>query len=230
MRTRRHSPTRRASGFTMIELLIGSAVMLVAVLGALLIYSRSNKVSVEQQMVTEVQNDVRSSMFFVTRDLRMAGAGLPEEFSGYFIEGRGQRGPGRRGHARPGDAHGQHRGPPQPAHPELPGLVGRPRRRGLQLRAVSLSRRLLRQPVRHRPAQSRVRLLVGRGPDRHPRHPQHGRGQRAVQLLARAGPRDRPARGAVRDVPEPPTITTAARSASSTSRSTGSTSPGTTPA
>ena len=88
MRTRRHSPTQRAAGFTMIELLIGSAVMLVAVLGALLIYSRSNKVSVEQQMVTEAQNDVRSSMFFVTRDLRMAGAGLPEEFSGYFIEGR----------------------------------------------------------------------------------------------------------------------------------------------
>jgi len=39
-------------------------------------------------MVTEVQNDVRASMFFVTRDLRMAGAGLPEEFAGYFIEGQ----------------------------------------------------------------------------------------------------------------------------------------------
>jgi hypothetical protein len=72
----------------MIELLIGSAVMLVAVLGALVIYSRSNKASVEQQMVTEVQNDVRSSMYFLSRDVRMAGAGLPEEFAGYFIEGR----------------------------------------------------------------------------------------------------------------------------------------------
>jgi hypothetical protein len=71
----------------MIELLVGSAVMLVAVLGALFIYSRSNKVSVEQQMVTEVQNDVRSSMFFVSRDLRMAGAGLPEEFAAFFVEG-----------------------------------------------------------------------------------------------------------------------------------------------
>jgi len=57
--TRRHSAFRRAAGFTMIELLIGSAIMLIAVLGALFIYSRSNKVSVEQQMVTEVQNDVR---------------------------------------------------------------------------------------------------------------------------------------------------------------------------
>ncbi len=84
----RHNGSRRPSGFTMIELLVGSAVMLVAVLGALMIYARSNKVSVEQQGLTEVQNDVRSSIFFLSRDLRMAGAGLPEQFSGHFLEGR----------------------------------------------------------------------------------------------------------------------------------------------
>jgi type II secretory pathway pseudopilin PulG len=78
----------RAAGFTLIELLVGSTVMLVAVLGALLLYSHSNRVSVEQQSVTEVQNDVRSSMFFLSRDIRMAGAGLPEEFAGWFIEGQ----------------------------------------------------------------------------------------------------------------------------------------------
>ena len=88
MRTSTTSSPKRAAGFTMVELLVGSAVMLVAVLGALFIYSRSNKVSVEQQMVTEVQNDVRSSLFFLSRDLRMAGAGLPEEFSSYFLEGQ----------------------------------------------------------------------------------------------------------------------------------------------
>jgi prepilin-type N-terminal cleavage/methylation domain-containing protein len=87
VKARTTSSPKRSAGFTMIELLVGSAVMLVAVLGALFIYARSNKVSVEQQMVTEVQNDVRASMFFVTRDLRMAGAGLPEEFAGYFLEG-----------------------------------------------------------------------------------------------------------------------------------------------
>jgi len=87
VRTHRKS-SERAAGFTLIELLVGSTVMLVAIIGALLIYARSNKVSVEQQMVTEVQNDVRASMFFVTRDLRMAGAGLPVEFSAYFLEGR----------------------------------------------------------------------------------------------------------------------------------------------
>lgn len=84
----RTASSKRAAGFTLIELLVGSAVMLVAVLGALAIYSRSNKVSVEQQMVTEVQNDVRSSMFFLSRDVRMAGAGLPEQFAGWFLEGR----------------------------------------------------------------------------------------------------------------------------------------------
>ncbi|HSA95845.1 MAG TPA: prepilin-type N-terminal cleavage/methylation domain-containing protein [Acidobacteriota bacterium] len=87
MRTRKRTVSPRTAGFTMVELLVGSAVMLIAVLGALLLYSRSNMVSVEQQMVTEVQSDVRSSMYFVTRDLRMAGVGLPEEFGGYFIEG-----------------------------------------------------------------------------------------------------------------------------------------------
>ena len=88
MNTKATDSPKNAAGFTMIELLVGMAVMLVAVLGALFIYSRSNKVSVEQQMVTEVQNDVRSSMFFLSRDLRMAGAGMPEEFSGYFLEGQ----------------------------------------------------------------------------------------------------------------------------------------------
>jgi type II secretory pathway pseudopilin PulG len=88
VKARTTSSPKRPAGFTMIELLVGSSVMLIAIIGALSIYARSNKVSVEQQMVTEVQNDVRASLFFLTRDLRMAGAGLPAEFAGYFIEGR----------------------------------------------------------------------------------------------------------------------------------------------
>ena len=87
MRTPKTPSSKRSAGFTMIELLVGSAISLIAVLGALFVYARSNKVSVEQQMVTEVQNDVRASMFFLTRDLRMAGVGLPAEFAGYFLEG-----------------------------------------------------------------------------------------------------------------------------------------------
>lgn len=87
MRTPKASSPKRSRGFTMIELIIGSAIMLAAVLGALAIYARSNRVSVEQQMITEVQNDVRAAMFFITRDLRMAGVGMPVEFAGYFLEG-----------------------------------------------------------------------------------------------------------------------------------------------
>lgn len=74
-------------GFTLIEMLIGGSIMLVVVLGALTLYTRSNKISADQQQYAEVQQDVRTSMFFITRDVRMAGVGLPVEFSGFFMEG-----------------------------------------------------------------------------------------------------------------------------------------------
>jgi prepilin-type N-terminal cleavage/methylation domain-containing protein len=74
-------------GFTLIELLIGSAIMLVVVIGALTVYSRSNKISVDQNQYAELQHDVRSAMYLMMRDIRMAGAGLPEEFNMYGLEG-----------------------------------------------------------------------------------------------------------------------------------------------
>ena len=74
-------------GFTLIELMIGSVIMLVVVLGALAIYSRSNKISADQQQFVELQNDVRGATFFMARDLRMAGAGVPAAFAGYVIQG-----------------------------------------------------------------------------------------------------------------------------------------------
>ena len=74
-------------GFTLIELLIGTAIMLVVVVGAMALYVRSNKISADQQQYAEVQQDVRTSMFFITRDGRMAGVGMPTEFDGYFVEG-----------------------------------------------------------------------------------------------------------------------------------------------
>jgi hypothetical protein len=69
------------------EILIGSTVMLVAILATLALYSRSNKVAVDQNMYAELQHDVRSAMFMITRDLRMAGVGLPFEFRAYYFEG-----------------------------------------------------------------------------------------------------------------------------------------------
>jgi hypothetical protein len=74
-------------GFTLIELLIGSTLMLMVIIGALAIYSKSNKVSADQQQYAEVQHDVRSSMFLISRDVRMAGVGLPQEFNMYSLEG-----------------------------------------------------------------------------------------------------------------------------------------------
>jgi len=61
--------------------------MLVVVVAALALYMTSNKLAVDQNMYAELQHDVRSAMYFITRDLRMAGVGLPVEFSGYYFEG-----------------------------------------------------------------------------------------------------------------------------------------------
>lgn len=74
-------------GFTLMEILIASSIMLIVILGALAFYSRSNRMSVDQQQYAELQHDVRSAMYFLTRDIRMAGAGLPPEFGLYALEG-----------------------------------------------------------------------------------------------------------------------------------------------
>jgi hypothetical protein len=83
----KNSQKRQRSGFTLIELMIGGSIMLIVILATLSIYVRSNKVSVDQQAYAEMQHDVRSSMYFVTRDIRMAGIGLPLEFMGHYLQG-----------------------------------------------------------------------------------------------------------------------------------------------
>ncbi|MDD8026076.1 MAG: prepilin-type N-terminal cleavage/methylation domain-containing protein [Acidobacteriota bacterium] len=77
----------RRPGFTLIELLIASTIMLVLVVGALTIFSRGNKVSADQQQYIELQNDVRGAMFYLTRDIRMAGTELPSGLAGYVLQG-----------------------------------------------------------------------------------------------------------------------------------------------
>jgi type II secretory pathway pseudopilin PulG len=84
---------RGRAGFTLAELLIGSAIMLAVVLATLSLYMRSNKIAVDQQQFAEMQQDVRSSMFFISRDARSAGVGLTSDISGYFIEGTDSYGP-----------------------------------------------------------------------------------------------------------------------------------------
>lgn len=85
--SRRNNNTRRAGGFTLIELLMGSTLLLILIIGTLSLYVRSNKVSVDQTQYSEVQQDVRSAMYFLSRDSRMAGIGLQSSITGYAIEG-----------------------------------------------------------------------------------------------------------------------------------------------
>ena len=81
-------------GFTLAELLVASVVMLVVVLGTLAIYIRSHRIAVDQQRIAELQHDVRTAMFFISRDVRSAGVGLIPEVSGYFLEGYDSFSPG----------------------------------------------------------------------------------------------------------------------------------------
>lgn len=80
-------------GFTLIEVLVGSSIMLIIILLTLSLYTRSNKIAVDQSMLAEVQHDVRSAMFFISRDIRSAGVGLLTDIAGYSIEGIDGHGP-----------------------------------------------------------------------------------------------------------------------------------------
>jgi len=83
-----------SSGFTLVELLLASTILLIVIVAALSIYSRSNKVAVDQQMFSEIQHDVRSAIYLIVRDARAAGVGLTSTLGGLFIEGADAYGPG----------------------------------------------------------------------------------------------------------------------------------------
>ena len=74
-------------GFTIVEVLVGSLIMLVVILATLTLYTKSNKVSVDQQQLAGLQHDVRAAMYFISRDIKSMGAGLSQQFSGYFFQG-----------------------------------------------------------------------------------------------------------------------------------------------
>ena len=74
-------------GFTVIEVLIGSLIMLAIIVATLSLYTKSNKVSVDQQQFAGLQHDVRAVMYFISRDMKSIGAGLPLQFSHAFLEG-----------------------------------------------------------------------------------------------------------------------------------------------
>ena len=81
-------------GFTLIEMLISSVILLTVVLISLSLYSRSNRIVVDQQLYADLQNEVRSAMYFISRDVQNAGVGLNIQLTGFFIEGTDAFGPG----------------------------------------------------------------------------------------------------------------------------------------
>jgi prepilin-type N-terminal cleavage/methylation domain-containing protein len=80
--------------FSLIELLLGSAIMLIVLAATLAIYTRSNRTAVDQQQFSDLQNNVRSGMYFIAKDTRSAGAGFLTEIAGYFLEGTDAASPG----------------------------------------------------------------------------------------------------------------------------------------
>lgn len=82
-----NKPKRQKNGFTLVELLVGSVIMLTIILMTLALYSRSNRLSVDQQQLADVQHEIRFAMYYISRDIKNAGAGLPEQFTGYFLQG-----------------------------------------------------------------------------------------------------------------------------------------------
>ena len=84
----------QSSGFTLIEILVGGSIMVLVILLTLSLYMRSNKVAVDQQQFSEMQQDVRAGMFYISRDARSAGVGLTADIAGYFLEGYDSYSPG----------------------------------------------------------------------------------------------------------------------------------------
>lgn len=84
---------RLRSGFTLLEFLLASSIMLIVIVGSLSLYIKSNQVTVDQQQFAELQHDVRSSMFLISRDVRSTGVGISAEIAGYFLEGKDGLGP-----------------------------------------------------------------------------------------------------------------------------------------
>lgn len=77
MTGRTHLPgrLRGEGGFSLIEVLVAIVIMVVAVLGMLALFDRSNRMSKVENNVTDEQQSARYASYQVVRELRMTGAG-----------------------------------------------------------------------------------------------------------------------------------------------------------
>ncbi len=74
-------------GFTFVEVIVGSSIMLIVVILTLTLYTETNKIAVDQYQFSEIQHSVRSAIYFISRDVTNAGVGLLAINSGFAIEG-----------------------------------------------------------------------------------------------------------------------------------------------
>lgn len=75
------------NGFTLTEVVVGSSIMLIVVMVTLTLYTESNKIAADQYQFSDIQNSVRSAIYFISKDIANAGVGLSTFNSGYAIEG-----------------------------------------------------------------------------------------------------------------------------------------------
>src|SRR5215472_7806617 len=69
-------PSRSAtSGFTLIEMIVVTLLLSIAMLGLLAVFDASARINKNEQQVADAQGAVRYGIYQMTRAIRMAGAG-----------------------------------------------------------------------------------------------------------------------------------------------------------
>ena len=72
---RLHDRRRRQAGFTLVEMIVVSLLLLVAMLGLLAVFDASARINKNETDVADAQGSVRYGIYQMTRVIRMAGAG-----------------------------------------------------------------------------------------------------------------------------------------------------------
>jgi type II secretory pathway pseudopilin PulG len=71
---------RNPKGFSLLELLIVAGIFMVVLIPVLTVFTSSYESYLVQDDISATQQNVRSAMMYLRRDIRMAGAGLDDEF------------------------------------------------------------------------------------------------------------------------------------------------------
>ena len=72
-RTRRAS--RSSAGFTLVEMIVVTLLLLIAMVGLLAVFDASARINKNETDVADAQGNVRYGIYQMTRAIRMAGAG-----------------------------------------------------------------------------------------------------------------------------------------------------------